>query len=288
MHVAVFPLPRALAGIAAGQISVTRYQTVMHKTSFLLALPVLFANPAFAAAAPAKAKAPVLSCKTAAADGLTYTVIKPGKGDKPGADAKVTVNYKGMLTADGSEFDSGQDAQFPVSGVIPGFAQGLQLMQPGGSYRLCIPSKLGYGESGTGPIPANADLVFEVDLLSFKTPPPKPVIPVAERNCSQTTPSGLGYEIIQAAQGPKPTDADMALVDFTVFDAKTGVVQQKRDWEKIPLSQASPIFGESLKLMNVGATYRFCMPAPAEAANADGQSNIIVSLIDVRAAPTAE
>lgn len=260
----------------------------MHKTLLILAAPALFANPAIAAPAPAKAKAPVLSCKTAAADGLTYTVLKAGKGERPGADSKVTVNYKGLLTSDGSEFDSGQVAQFPVSGVIPGFAQGLQLMQAGGKYRLCIPSKLGYGEAGTGPIPANADLVFEVDLLSFTTPPPKPVISVADRGCSQATASGLGFHMIKAAQGAKPADGDMALVDFTVFDAKTGVVQQRREWEKIPLSQASPIFGEGLKMMQVGATYRFCMPAPADAANTAGQSNIIVDLIGVRPAPAAE
>lgn len=268
----------------ARQIVNKRYQTAMHKIISILTIPALFASPAYAA--PAKSKAPVLSCKTAAVDGLTYTVIKAGKGDKPGANAKVKVNYKGMLTADGSTFDSGQDAEFPVSGVIPGFAQGLQLMQPGAKYRICIPAKLGYGETGTGPIPANADLVFEVDLLSFTTPPPKPVIPVAERSCSQTTPSELGFDMIKAGQGRKPVDGDMALVDFTVFDAKTGVVQQKREWEKIALSQASPIFGESLKMMNVGATYRFCMPT--DAGNADGQSNIIVSLIDVRTAPIAD
>jgi FKBP-type peptidyl-prolyl cis-trans isomerase len=190
-----------------------------------------------------------------------------------------------MLTADGSEFDSGKDAQFPVGGVIPGFAQGLQLMQPGGSYRLCIPSKLGYGEAGTGPIPANADLVFEVDLLSFSNPPPKPVIPVAERKCSQTTASGLGFDLVNAGTGKKPTDADMALVDFTVFDGKTGIVQQKREWEKIPLGQTSPVFSESLKMMQTGSTYRFCMPKAAET---DPESNIIVTLIDLRPAPSVD
>jgi FKBP-type peptidyl-prolyl cis-trans isomerase len=158
-------------------------------------------------------------------------------------------------------------------------------MQAGGSYRLCIPSKLGYGEAGTGPIPANADLVFEVDLLSFKNPAPKPVIPVAERSCSQTTASGLGFDLIKAGVGKSATDSDMALVDFTVFDASTGVVQQQREWEKIPLSQASPVFGEGLKMMQAGSTYRFCMP---KAADSGPESNIIVTLLDVRPAPIAD
>jgi FKBP-type peptidyl-prolyl cis-trans isomerase len=218
-------------------------------------------------------------------EGLSYAVIKAGKGERPNAESKVTVNYKGMLTANGTEFDSGTEVQFPVAGVIPGFAQGLQLMQPGGTYRLCIPSKLGYGAAGTGPIPANADLVFEVSLLSFTNPPPKPVMPVAERSCSQSTASGLGFEIVKSGAGKAPIDGDIALVDFTIFDPKTGVVQQKLEWEKIPLSQASPIFRESLKMMQIGSTYRFCVP---NAATGVPETNIIVTLIDLRPTPTPE
>jgi FKBP-type peptidyl-prolyl cis-trans isomerase FkpA len=238
-----------------------------------------------AAQGAAKSKTPVLTCSVKTPEGLSYSVITPGNGDRPNAESKVIVNYKGMLTADGTEFDSGQAAQFPVGGVIPGFAQGLQLMQPGGSYRLCIPAALGYGAAGTGPIPANADLVFEVDLLSFTNPPPKLVIPVAERACSQSTATGLGFEIVKSATGRKPTDGDMALVDFTIFDAATGLVQQKSEWEKIPLNQASPIFSESLKMMQTGSTYRFCMPKTADGSL---ESNIIVTLIDLRPAPSGD
>jgi FKBP-type peptidyl-prolyl cis-trans isomerase len=262
--------------------------TLKRATAALVTPALLIgATPSLAATPkPAKVTAPVLTCKTAAADGLTYTVVKPGKGDKPGVDAKVKVNYKGMLTADGKEFDSGKGAEFKVGGVISGFAQGLQLMQPGGSYRLCIPSKLGYGEAGTGPIPANADLVFEVELLSFTTPPPKPVVPLAERACNQTTASGLGYLAVKSGTGKTPTDTDMTLVDFTTFDAKTGVTLEKREWEKIPLAQATAIFAEGLKMMQVGSSYTFCLPKSAETA-AQQEINIRVDLLDVRSAPAA-
>ncbi|WP_295490270.1 FKBP-type peptidyl-prolyl cis-trans isomerase [Sphingorhabdus sp. EL138] len=249
------------------------------------ALLLAFAPAQAAAPVAVKPKPPVLSCTTTTAEGLSYTVIKPGKGEQPNADSKVTVNYKGMLTADGTEFDSGQGAQFPVGGVIPGFAQGLQLMQAGGSYRLCIPAALGYGAAGTGPIPANADLVFEVDLLSFTNPPRKPIIPAAERACSQSTATGLGFEVVKSTAGKKPIDGDIALVDFTIFDAASGVVQQKSEWEKIPLSQASPIFSESLKMMQTGSAYRFCMPKTDDGA---AESNIIVTLIDLRPAPSGD
>lgn len=277
--------------ILVGQTSLRRYQPYMSKIFPALFVTALLSTPAIAAPKPVKPKPPVLSCKIATPEGLSYTVIKAGKGERPGADAKVKVNYKGMLTADGSEFDSGQNAEFKVGGVIPGFAQGLQLMQPGGNYRLCIPSKLGYGETGTGPIPANADLVFEVDLLSFTTPPPKPVVPLAERACSNTTGSGLGYLAIKQGNGKKPSEADMALVDFTTFDGKTGVSLEKREWEKIPLSQATAVFVEALKMMQVGSSYTFCLPKPKEgdaAASAEPEINIRVDLLDVRPAPVLD
>jgi FKBP-type peptidyl-prolyl cis-trans isomerase len=240
-----------------------------HAASALITPALLISTaPSFAATpTAAKAKPPVLTCETAGADGLTYTVIKSGKGDKPSADSKVKVNYKGMLTSDGSKFDEGQGAEFKVGGVIPGFAQGLQLMQPGGSYRLCIPSKLGYGEAGTGP--------------------PKPVVPLTERTCDQTTASALGYRAIKTGTGKTPTDADMTLVDFTTFDAKTGITLEKREWEKIPVAQATAIFAEGLKMMQVGSSYTFCLPKAAETAG-QPEINIRVDLLDVRIAPATD
>lgn len=267
--------------------------TLKRTATFALITPALLLTtaPAFAATPKtAKAKPPVLSCKIATPEGLTYTVIKSGRGEKPGADAKVKVTYKGFLKSDGTQFDAGEGTAFKVGGVIPGFSQGLKMIQPGGKYRLCIPSKLGYGEAGTGPIPPNADLVFEVELLSFTNPPPKPVVPLAERTCDKTTASGLGYAALKQGNGKIPTDADMALVDFTTFDARTGVVGEKRDWEKIPLSQASTVFGEALKMMPVGSSYTFCMPVPKvdDAAAPLPEINIRVNLLDVRAAPSVE
>ncbi len=263
------------------------YRSAAPGAVFAAALLAVPATPV-AAATPAPAK-PVLTCKIKTPEGLSYSVIKAGKGEKPGPDAKVEVNYSGRLAADGSEFDSGKGAKFKVGGVIPGFAQGLKLMQPGGKYRLCIPSALGYGPDGSDPIPPNADLVFEVELLAFTTPPPKPVIAPAERACAQTTASGLGYAPVTAGAGRTPTDADMALVDFTLFDAENGVVQEKRDWEKIPLAMATPLFGEALKMMQAGSTWRFCMPKPDGTMGApQSGTNIIVTLIDVRPAPVED
>lgn len=109
---------------------------------------------------------------TTTSSGLQYQVTKEGTGASPKATDKVTVNYKGTLI-DGKEFDNsfkrGQPATFPVGGVIPGWSEGLQLMKIGGSYKLWIPAKLGYGERGAGSdIPPNATLIFEVDLISIE------------------------------------------------------------------------------------------------------------------------
>lgn len=246
----------------------------------------LSATPALAAKPKAPPK-PVLTCKVMTPEGLSYTVIKPGKGDKPGDTAKVNVNYRGLLKSDGKEFDAGQGVNFKVTAVIAGFSQGLKLMQPGGKYRLCIPAALGYGETGAGEsIPPNADLVFEVDLLSFTTPPPKPTIPVEARNCDLTTASGLSYAIARQGTGRNPTQADQALVDIVTFDPRSGAILAREDWQTIPMPRAAAQFGEGLALMQPGASYRFCFPASESPQGEKVPAlNVIVDLIDIRPLP---
>jgi FKBP-type peptidyl-prolyl cis-trans isomerase len=103
--------------------------------------------------------------------GLQYEVITEGNGPKPTAADSVRVHYEGALT-DGTVFDSsysrGEPAEFPLAAVIPGWTEGLQLMNTGSTYRLFIPSDLGYGPQGAGgQIPPYSTLVFEVELLGI-------------------------------------------------------------------------------------------------------------------------
>jgi FKBP-type peptidyl-prolyl cis-trans isomerase FklB len=113
--------------------------------------------------------------------GLEYKVLTQGTGPKPTAGDTVTCNYKGTLI-NGKEFDSsykrGQPAEFPVSGVIRGWTEALQLMPVGSKYQLFIPADLAYGIRGAGAdIGPNSTLIFEVELISIKpkgTPPPVP------------------------------------------------------------------------------------------------------------------
>lgn len=113
--------------------------------------------------------APAGGCKTVTASGLGISTVKEGKGAKPTDTDVVLVNYKGRLASDGKEFDAGQRVPFPVSGLVPGFTEGLKLMQNGGSYKLCIPAALGYGAQANERIPANSDLIFDVDLVDFRS-----------------------------------------------------------------------------------------------------------------------
>jgi len=108
---------------------------------------------------------------TTTASGLQYEILTQGKGDKPAATDKVTVNYKGSLI-DGTEFDSsykrGQPVTFPLNGVIKGWTEGVQLMAIGSKFKFVLPADLAYGERGAGAkIGPNSVLVFEVELLGI-------------------------------------------------------------------------------------------------------------------------
>lgn len=108
-------------------------------------------------------------CPTKSASGLGYAVMKAGTGAQPTDNDVTLVNYKGYLAASGAPFDNAGPVPIPVGRVIPGFAEGLKLMQRGGTYKLCIPAPLGYGDKAAGPIPPNSALVFLVDLIDFKS-----------------------------------------------------------------------------------------------------------------------
>ena len=103
--------------------------------------------------------------------GLQYQVLKEGEGKSAGPRSLVVTHYEGRLL-NGTVFDSsvqrGTPAEFRVDGVIKGWQEALQDMREGDKRRLWIPSELAYGAAGTGPIPPNSVLVFEVELIDVK------------------------------------------------------------------------------------------------------------------------
>ena len=147
-----------------------------------VAAAALLAATASLAQSPAPKPAPDFLASAATAkgavlteSGLVYLSLKEGQGPSPAATDTVRVHYRGTLT-DGKEFDSsytrGQPATFPLNRVIKCWTEGVQKMKVGGKARLSCPASIAYGERGTpgGPIPPNAVLQFEVELLGIVKP----------------------------------------------------------------------------------------------------------------------
>lgn len=212
-------------------------------------------NVVYAAPAPA---AHLGQCSQKTASGLGYSIMKVGTGAMPGGADKVSVRYKGTLASDGSMFDESDRAEFGVGEVIPGFAEGLKLAKVGGRIRLCIPAALGYGVSGAGSIPANADLVFELDLLEIKAPPGP--LAAQDRQCTTKSASGLGYMVVKAGSGAMPGDADIALINYRGYIAATGALFDDAGPVPVPVGKVIPGFAEGLKLMQRGGSYKLCIP----------------------------
>ncbi|HEX7734704.1 MAG TPA: FKBP-type peptidyl-prolyl cis-trans isomerase [Ktedonobacteraceae bacterium] len=156
--------------------------TVVSKNCFLSAngeaVPSVYAGDKAPSSGPTTA--PLLKgTATTTKDGLKYVDIKVGTGAAVTEGKTVTANYTGWLASTCQKFDSSYDAhgtsaaapfstQLSTSSLIPGWVEGMAGMKAGGIRRMYIPSKLAYGAQGQGSIPANADLIFDVQLISFK------------------------------------------------------------------------------------------------------------------------
>jgi peptidylprolyl isomerase len=142
------------------------------------ACPPLAALPALPPGIPAAAGA----VETALA--LRYIDIQPGTGAPMQPGDFLTVHYTGWLASTGEKFDSSLDRNEPFTfqqgehHVIPGWDDGLNGMRVGGKRRLFIPWQLAYGALGRGPIPPNADLIFDVQLLAASPQPPEAPSPI--------------------------------------------------------------------------------------------------------------
>ena len=222
-------------------------------------------------------------------NGMQYEIITAATGRKPSITDKVKTHYHGTLI-NGDVFDSsverGEPIDFPLSGVIKGWQEGIPLMSIGAKYRFYIPQELAYGLQSPSPkIPAGSTLIFEVELLDI---PVAAVAPVAPANNAQleleknlaageaflaenakkegvvTLPSGLQYLVIIEGSGPKAMLTDRVkvhyhgtLIDGTVFDSSVnrgtpatfGVNQVVKGWQ------------EGIPLMSAGAKYRLFIPA---------------------------
>ena len=107
-------------------------------------------------------------------EGVSVETLSAGSGPSPTVEDMVQINYVGRLE-NGTEFDKGERVPMSLDQVIPGFAEAITRMQKGGKYRVTIPAAKAYGaeekrnpQTGEVVIPANSDLIFDIDLLDFR------------------------------------------------------------------------------------------------------------------------
>jgi len=220
--------------------------------------------------------------------GVEYYVVHKGDGKaaSPGPTDTVEVNYEGRIAETGFVFDSsskhGGPARFQVNGVIPGWTQGLQKMQPGDKFVFWIPSKEAYGERGMGmDIPPNSDLTFSVELLKVIPDPWNKALPwPTDSSEVQRRPSGLEYFVVESgpADAASPGDGDVAIVNFEGrlegVKAEEGesadsvrarsVVASTYDEGQpkvFPVKDLVPGWAEAVKLMHKGDRWMVRVPA---------------------------
>lgn len=100
------------------------------------------------------------------ASGLYYIINSSGSGLRPAFNSNVTLGYRGYFL-NGATFDEARSATFNVSQVVPGFGEAVRLLKPGGSGTFILPSRLGYGNSGSGNINPGDVIIFNINLISI-------------------------------------------------------------------------------------------------------------------------
>jgi peptidylprolyl isomerase len=167
---------------------------------------------------------PSVSGSRTTESGLQYIEVEAGEGEHPQPGDIVTVHYTGTLE-DGTEFDSSYGRGVPIDftlgrgEVIPGWDEGVALMQVGGKAQLIIPPELAYGAAGaSGVIPPNAILTFDVELVGISDPPPTPTPLPPPTSIDEgdltTTESGLIFAVLHAGEGERPEENDLVTIHF--------------------------------------------------------------------------
>ncbi len=246
---------------------------------------------------PDDVKAPPAEAQTTAS-GLASKVLQPGTGtEHPAAEDTVVVNYTGW-TPNGKMFDSsvvrGQPATFPLSGVIKGWTEGVQLMVQGEKRRFWIPGKLAYGDTPSRPGVPVGMLVFDIELLSLRKPTKPPAAPedlAAAPKDAKRPKRGTAYRVLTAGSGKvHPGDAATVEIHYSAWNSEGTLVDSsivRRKPATIPLQAQPGSWTENVKGMVVGEKSRFWIPdsqAYAEgAAKPAGASGLLVFDIELLA-----
>lgn len=233
---------------------------------------------------------------------LTVTDLVEGAGAEAEVGSIILVQYVGVLAEDGSQFDSSWDSQSPltinlgVGQVIPGWDEGLVGMQVGGRRLLQIPSDLGYGSVSPGPgIPADADLVFIVDLLDVRPPPPPtptplPAPPVPEDALGAF--DELGIRDVVVGTGREIQPGDIVAVQYVGVDALTGE-EFDSTWSRggepflVIAGAAGVIEGWQQGLIGAQVGTERILQIPSDQAYGEGDLVFLIEVESVTEAPLA-
>ncbi|MFL7839615.1 MAG: FKBP-type peptidyl-prolyl cis-trans isomerase [Candidatus Promineifilaceae bacterium] len=151
--------------------------------------------------------------------GLQILEVVAGDGPSPQDGDLVTMNFSGSLpdgTVFGDSYSSGEPITviFGADQLLPGWEEGLSLMKEGGTAKMVLPPELAFGESGMGMIPANSEIILDVELLTVE---PAPMPTEVDEADLETTDSGLQYYDLVEGDGPMPEEGGRVSTDFTIW-----------------------------------------------------------------------
>jgi peptidylprolyl isomerase len=228
------------------------------------------------------------------ASGLQFAILEQGDGEAAAAGDIVRVDYRGLL-GDGTMFDTsegGEPIRFPLGqgAVIPGWDEGISLLNEGGRALLVIPPDLGYGAAGSGGvIPPNATLYFEVELVEVLEGGPDEPVDVAEGDY-ETLESGLQVYVIDEGDGETPADGQPVRVDYTAWLGDGTRLDSSLDTGEplvfaVGAEQIFAGMSEAVSTMRVGGQSQFIIP-PELAFGAEGAGMIppdtaLIFLVDL-------
>lgn len=221
--------------------------------------------------------------------GLMIETLEEGTGEIPQPNEIVNVHYIGTLE-DGTEFDNsytrGQPIQFPLGqgAVIPGWDEGVGMMQVGEKARLTIPPDLAYGEAGAGGvIPPNATLTFEVELVSIEPPPPTPTPAPPPTSVDEEdyfdTDEGLRFAVLQVGDGDAPVDGGGLTFHFSGWTEDGTAIGDSYSFGQpfqmtLGRDEVMPGWDLALAQMQVGEKTQFILP-PELALGEEGSPPVI-------------
>lgn len=202
------------------------------------------------------------------ASGLRYAFMNEAGGALPDFGSAVTVHFKlwledGSLLAD--SYSTAQPAPFTLGAeeIIPAWDEMVALMGVGDIAQLIVPPELGLGADGGGPIPPNATLIFELELLDFQPPPPPPT--AVDEDAFIETESGLRYAFLEEGDGPIAASGDSVTVDYAGWLTNTIQFDNSYDCGEpfvlaVDTGSVIPGWDEVLQLMPEGSKVQVYIP----------------------------